>query len=282
MGPLRGAKGGLKYEGHMREPTLSWWPGTIPAGAVTEAIATTTDILPSLAKLTGASVPNDRTIDGKDALDVLLGKPDTKSPHDILHYEDEGIRRGDWKLVVIEKANKSGVELYNLKSDVGEKHDLAAQHPDIAKELNDLFIEHAKSIAANTRPAAFLENAKPIISDPGNLPRLRDYLQAPLTKSSTSNSKPNIVFIFADDWGWGDLSCHGHPWLKTPNLDRLTQSLILIASRFTTSRQKTPECLGTVHVIQIPASSLYRTLAAIWSTNATSREGIKKLVPSFM
>ncbi|MHB8898049.1 MAG: sulfatase-like hydrolase/transferase [Thermoguttaceae bacterium] len=34
-------------------------------------------------------------------------------------------------------------------------------------------------------------------------------------------SRPNIVFIFADDWGWGDLSCHGHPWLKTPNLDRL-------------------------------------------------------------
>jgi len=35
--------------------------------------------------------------------------------------------------------------------------------------------------------------------------------------------KPNIVFIFADDWGWGDLSCHGHPWLKTPNLDRLAR-----------------------------------------------------------
>lgn len=34
-------------------------------------------------------------------------------------------------------------------------------------------------------------------------------------------AKPNIVFIFADDWGWGDLSCHGHPWLKTPHLDRL-------------------------------------------------------------
>lgn len=35
--------------------------------------------------------------------------------------------------------------------------------------------------------------------------------------------KPNIVFIFADDWGWGDLSCHGHPWLQTPNLDRLAR-----------------------------------------------------------
>ncbi len=36
-----------------------------------------------------------------------------------------------------------------------------------------------------------------------------------------STERPNIVFIFADDWGWGDLSCHGHPWLQTPHIDRL-------------------------------------------------------------
>lgn len=36
-----------------------------------------------------------------------------------------------------------------------------------------------------------------------------------------ATSKPNIVFIFADDWGWGDLSCHGHPYVRTPNIDRL-------------------------------------------------------------
>ncbi|MEZ5941890.1 MAG: sulfatase-like hydrolase/transferase [Planctomycetaceae bacterium] len=35
--------------------------------------------------------------------------------------------------------------------------------------------------------------------------------------------KPNIVFIFADDWGWGDLGCHGHPYVKTPNIDRLAK-----------------------------------------------------------
>lgn len=35
------------------------------------------------------------------------------------------------------------------------------------------------------------------------------------------NTKPNIVFIFADDWGWGDLGCHGHRYVKTPNIDRL-------------------------------------------------------------
>ena len=36
-----------------------------------------------------------------------------------------------------------------------------------------------------------------------------------------AETKPNIVFIFADDWGWGDLGCHGHPYVKTPNIDRL-------------------------------------------------------------
>lgn len=44
---------------------------------------------------------------------------------------------------------------------------------------------------------------------------------AALHAADAPKQKPNIVFIFADDWGWGDLACHGHPWLKTPNLDRL-------------------------------------------------------------
>ena len=43
------------------------------------------------------------------------------------------------------------------------------------------------------------------------------------TASAAENPKPNIVFIFADDWGWGDLSCHGHPYVKTPNIDRLAE-----------------------------------------------------------
>ncbi len=41
--------------------------------------------------------------------------------------------------------------------------------------------------------------------------------------ATTASDKPNILFIFADDWGWGDLGCHGHPYVKTPNIDRLAQ-----------------------------------------------------------
>ncbi|GAH17513.1 unnamed protein product, partial [marine sediment metagenome] len=39
--------------------------------------------------------------------------------------------------------------------------------------------------------------------------------------AASAAEQPNIIFIFADDWGWGDLSCHGHPYVKTPNIDRL-------------------------------------------------------------
>lgn len=44
-----------------------------------------------------------------------------------------------------------------------------------------------------------------------------------LTTRGVTEEKPNILFIFADDWGWGDLSCHGHPYVKTPNIDRLAK-----------------------------------------------------------
>jgi arylsulfatase A-like enzyme len=180
MGPLRGGKGGPKYEGHMRVPTVAWWPGTVPAGAVSDEIAATIDVLPSLARLVGAEVPADRVIDGKDALDVLLGRPGAKSPHDVLYYEVDGIRRGRWKLVRIRKK----LALYDLDADVGERKNLAAKHPEVAKELAGLLEAHARKVAAATRPPGMVETARPIISEPGDLPRLRDYIGKPETTAA--------------------------------------------------------------------------------------------------
>ena len=241
VGPLRGVKGGPKYEGHMREPTLTWWPGTVPAGVETEAIAATIDLLPTFAKLTGARTPTDRTIDGKDALDVLLGKPDAKSPHEILYYENDGIRRGDWKLVRTRRRGKPFVsELYNLRTDLGEQNNIAAKHPDIVKELEELLAAHAESIAADTRPAAFIEDAKPILTEPGDLPRLRELVGMPDVRAGnpapkasasiktkpkqakvTNPDAPDVLFIAIDDMNdWTTLFDENNP-IHTPNLKRL-------------------------------------------------------------
>ena len=172
MGPLRGGKGGPKYEGHMRVPAIAWWPGTISAGRTTDEIVTTVDILPSLAALVGADLP-DRRIDGETALDVLLDKPNASSPHELLFYENEGVRRGDWKIVL----GASGrFELYNLAVDLGETTDLSAAHPALVKELRALLADHAAEVAANRRPAGRAKTARPLIVEAGNLPKLRDHM----------------------------------------------------------------------------------------------------------
>ena len=172
MGPLRGGKGGPKYEGHMREPTITWWPGTIPAGQTTDEIVSALDILPSLAALVGADPP-DRQIDGKNALEILLGKPDARSPHEVLFYEDEGVRLGNWKLV---RGASGRFELYDLDADVGETNDLSAEHPERVNELRALLEDHAAEIAANQRPAAQSETALHLITEPGDLPKLRELI----------------------------------------------------------------------------------------------------------
>ena len=177
-GPLRGAKGGPKYEGHMRVPTLAWWPGTIEGGITSKEIGVTTDLLPTLAKLTNSQVPTDRIIDGKDITEILLGKKEAQSPHQLHFYEDEGIRRGDWKLVKKKAKGQTKLELYDLSKDLGERKDLSGKHPQMVKELDRLLKEHASSIAANLRPAGFAENPKPILTKAGDLPSLKKYIES--------------------------------------------------------------------------------------------------------
>jgi arylsulfatase A-like enzyme len=140
MGPLRGGKGAEPYEGRMREPAIAWWPGKIPSGKVTNEIVASIDILPTLASIAGAKLPADRQIDGNDVTDILFGKANAKSPHDVLYHHTDAIRKGDWKLLKYynKKKKKDCTELYNLKTDIGERNDLSKQYPDKVKELQIL------------------------------------------------------------------------------------------------------------------------------------------------
>jgi len=98
--PLREGKG-TSFDGGHREPTVMRWPGKIPAGTVCSEPASTMDILPTVAKLTGAKLPAHR-IDGKDIWPLITGVPGAKSPHEAFFYYRgfalEAVRSGKWKL----------------------------------------------------------------------------------------------------------------------------------------------------------------------------------------
>ena len=159
-GPLRGRKG-TTYEGGMREPTVVRWPGKIPAGKDNDELMTAMDLLPTFAKLAGAHVPADRIIDGKDIWRTLTGK--ANSPHDAFFYHRntalQAVRSGEWKLHV----NKERpTQLYNLETDIGETNNVIESHPDVVKKLEQRLKDFAKDIKDNARPAAFVENPKPL------------------------------------------------------------------------------------------------------------------------
>ncbi|MDO6602853.1 sulfatase family protein [Arenibacter palladensis] len=173
MGGLRGKKGHQKYEGSMRAPTLAWWPGKIKPGSVISEYFSTIDILPTIAAISGAKIPNDREIDGKD-VSKLLFKSRKKTPHKVLFYEYEGVRVDDWKLVIPNIG--AAAELYNLKNDIGEQNNVAGKYPAKVQKLEDLLQKHKKYVKSGQRTAAFVKNPEPLIKDTKGLPSLAEYL----------------------------------------------------------------------------------------------------------
>jgi arylsulfatase A-like enzyme len=153
-GLLRGGKAAT-FEGGMREPTLFWWPGVIKSGVVMD-MGSTLDVLPTITKLAGASLPADRILDGYDLRDVLLaGAP---SPRKVMFYYRAGkiyaVRSGSFKAHFFTKSeygNDPEVAhdpplLYNLDQDPSEKFDIAAKHPQIIAEIRRISEAHTKTI----------------------------------------------------------------------------------------------------------------------------------------
>ncbi len=165
-GPLRGGKGST-WEGGVRVPTIAWWPGKISAGSVVDTVAGTIDLLPTAVTLAGGTVPAEPVIDGRDISAVLLGKTKT-SPREAHYYFKgyalEAIRQGSWKLAIapqnfsmgmnIEEDSKTNPRLYNLDQDIGEKTNLAAEHPEIVAKLTALADKMKAELGAPNSPAS--------------------------------------------------------------------------------------------------------------------------------
>jgi len=154
--PLRGAKTSA-WEGGLRVPCIMRAPGRIPAGRVCEKLACTMDLLPTLAALAGAKLPTDRVIDGHDITDLMGGKPGADSPTEAFYYyvhtHLQAVRSGRWKLHLprparppwgpgwhshidpVDVINIPRPMLFDLDADIGERHDVAAGHPDVVRRL---------------------------------------------------------------------------------------------------------------------------------------------------
>ena len=140
--PLRGYKF-QRWEGGMREPTVMRWPGHVPAHTVCAEIAGTIDLLPTIAALSGATLP-ERKIDGKSIVSLLEGRDGAKSPHEAYFYRTKGVRVGNWKLI--------NGKLFNLSKDISESENMAQGHPEIVERLEKLLNEHKRELNETKRP----------------------------------------------------------------------------------------------------------------------------------
>jgi len=159
-GPLREGKG-TSWEGGTRVPCIMRWPGKLAAGRTDNAMFMTIDLLPTIAKLIGAELPK-HPIDGLDVWPLIAGKKGASNPHEAyaFYYANnqlQGVGTGDgrWKMLFPHRyrslagrpGGKGGIpakyeqlsveqpELYDLQRDVGERRNVIAEHPDIARRL---------------------------------------------------------------------------------------------------------------------------------------------------
>jgi arylsulfatase A len=183
--PLRGAKT-TTWEGGMRVPGIIAWPSRVEPGRVSHEVVTAMDLYPTLAAWCGATVPADRTIDGRDISDVCFDAA-ARSPHEVFLYywmnDLEALRMGRWKLHLAKHGTRL-TKLYDLDADPGERTDVAADHPEVIASFDDA-IEQARTSLGDAlvgragddvRPAGRVDDPHPLTTyDPDHPYYLAEY-----------------------------------------------------------------------------------------------------------
>ena len=187
-GKLRGRKG-QTYEGGVRVPFIARWPGRIPAGRVLDAIGSTLDLMPTLAKLTGATLPS-KPLDGVDLWPLLAGQKKDHAREALLYFDNWDLqcaRLGHWKLHVgryntfiygpVPAVGRMNLrlrpaELYHLASDPDESFDVAAKHPEIVRDLEARIARALPTFPEEVQKAwRDTDSRETAPSEPGRLPR---------------------------------------------------------------------------------------------------------------
>ncbi|MCX7007552.1 MAG: sulfatase [Kiritimatiellaeota bacterium] len=162
--PLKSGKASL-YEGGTREPCLIVWPGKIKPGTTSDMLLQSTDYYPTLLAMCGLKPHAEVKLDGFNQVPALLGQGAVRDflfchfPHGSAkaaelmpgHQPGTYVRKGDWKLIRFFADNDDGsdrLELYNLKDDIGETKNLAAEKPELVRELNTMIAGFLKDTEA--------------------------------------------------------------------------------------------------------------------------------------
>lgn len=184
--PYRGTKY-VTFEGGHRVPLIVHWPDRIREPAVSDMNVNAMDLFPTLSEIIGAALPSDRTYDGESLLPVFAGRPLKRAASAPFYYYNcenlQAVRQGDWKLHLPRRSeqlpfwdrNKAFASLqkpvlYNLRTDRAETSDVAADHPEVVREMVRLaesgrkelgeFMQRGKS----QRPTGSLFPDVPVIS----------------------------------------------------------------------------------------------------------------------
>jgi arylsulfatase A-like enzyme len=144
-GPFRGLKRDL-YEGGIRAPLIVRWPGRVRPGRVSEDTWAGWDFLPTFAAIAGAKAP--AGLDGVSMLPAILGERQPRRKYLYWEFHEGGfaqaVRWGRWKAV--KHGTGGALELYDLQTDVGERRDVAAEHPGLVRNIADAMKrEHVES-----------------------------------------------------------------------------------------------------------------------------------------
>ncbi len=195
---MRGSKG-TTLEGGVREPTIARWPGKIKPGSVCDAIAGTTDVLPTFVALAGGKVRKSIKIDGCDISPLLLGTA-TESPNKVWYYYKgtklEAVRSGPWKLAIAPQTLGMGIRekaadlqvttprLYNLDDEIGEVTNVAKDHPDVVARLQKLADAMIADIGSGTpgpgvRPPGTVEKPVTLFPTQKRAPRPKKKVTRP-------------------------------------------------------------------------------------------------------
>ena len=139
-GKLRGFKRSM-YEGGLRQAAFAWWPGTVPAGRLSDEPWAFWDYLPTVAELTGSPIPAGVKTDGLSLASFLKGGPAPARESFYWELHEGGnsiqaVRWGDWKAV--RNGPSKPIEIYDLESDVGETTDLAPARPELVARAEAL------------------------------------------------------------------------------------------------------------------------------------------------